>query len=408
MSLTTEVVVIGAGPAGSAAAITLARAGREVLVVDKATFPRDKFCGDGLTADALRRLEALGLDPATVASWTPVHDVWLRGPAGHQIHLPLPDDGGLFAVVARRRDLDAAMVEVARAAGAELIEGTACTAVSVRPEGVRVDLSDGRGVAARYLVAADGMWSPVRKALGLSLTGYRGDWHAFRQYFRGVSTRAATELFCWFEPDFLPGYAWAFPSGSGTANVGFGIRRGSRWQVGDMAHLWRDLLRRPHIRQVLGATAEPEGPPRAWPIPARIGRIPLTSGDGRVLFAGDAAAATDPMTGEGIGQALATGTWAARAVIAAGPGDPQRARTHYQERVRRELIADHALSALLVRALQHRRGARFAIRLAGLTPWTRRNFARWLFEDYPRAVVATPSRWSAGMFSGPGAFRSRS
>lgn len=404
-TLTSDVVVVGAGPAGTAAAITLAGAGREVLVVDKATFPRDKFCGDGLTAGALRRLESLGLEPAMVGSWTPVHHVWLRGPAGHQVCFPLPDDGGLFAVVARRRDLDAAMVDVARKSGAEMIEGTACTAVSDRHDRVLVELADGRRVTARYLVAADGMWSPVRKALGLSVPGYRGDWHAFRQYFQGVSARASVELFCWFEPDFLPGYAWSFPVGAGAANVGFGIRRGARWQVGDMAHLWRDLLRRPHVREVLGEAAEPEGPPRAWPIPARVGAVPLTSPSGRALFVGDAAAATDPMTGEGIGQALATGTWAAQAIITAGPRAPERAQSDYEERVRRELVADHAMSALLVRALQHRKGARFAIRLAGLTPWTRRNFARWLFEDYPRAIVATPWRWRAGMFRGPGAFR---
>lgn len=401
-TITADVAVVGAGPAGTAAGITLAGAGREVVVVDRATFPRDKTCGDGLTAGALRRLETLGLEPTSVASWTPVHDVWLRGPAGHRVHLRLPGDG-LFAVVARRRDLDAAMVELTRKVGAQVVEGVGSETVTARPDRVEVRLTDGRRLVARYLVAADGMWSPVRKALGLSVPGYRGDWHAFRQYVQGVSDEAATELFCWFEPDFLPGYAWSFPLGNGTANVGFGIRRGGAWQVGDMAQLWREVLARPHVREVLGADARPEGPPRAWPIPARVGEVPLTSG--RVLFAGDAAAATDPMTGEGIGQALATGTWAAQAILAAGPWAADRARAHYESRVRRELVTDHALSALLVRALQHRKGARVAIRLAGATPWTRRNFARWLFEDYPRAIVVTPSRWRAGIFRGPGAFR---
>ena len=80
-----DVVVVGGGPAGAAAAITLARAGRDVRAVDKATFPRDKCCGDGLTTGALRLLEALGLDPATVPSWQRVDDVVVRSPSGRDV-----------------------------------------------------------------------------------------------------------------------------------------------------------------------------------------------------------------------------------------------------------------------------------------------------------------------------------
>ena len=71
----------------------------------------------------------------------------------------------------------------------------------------------------------------------------------------------------------------------------------------------------------------------------------------------------------------------------------------------RALVADHKMSTLLIRAVRHRKGVRIGLRLAGATAWTRRNFGRWLFEDYPRAMVATPRRWQRGMFSGPGAYR---
>ena len=74
-------------------------------------------------------------------------------------------------------------------------------------------------------------------------------------------------------------------------------------------------------------------------------------------------------------------------------------------RVHDALVADHRMSMLLIRALKHRKGARAAVRIAGATPWTRRNFARWLFEDYPRSLVTTPRRWRRGMFTGPGAYR---
>ena len=400
-----DVAVVGGGPAGTAAAITLARAGRDVVLVDKATFPRDKICGDGLTAGALRLLERLGLDPATVPSWQPVDDVVVSSPSHHEVTFPLPHGQGLYAVVARRTELDRALLDLARAAGVRVHEGHGLAGAVEHPDRVVLDV-DGLGtVSARYAVGADGMWSPLRKALGVATPGYLGEWHAFRQYFTGVGPRAARELFVWFEADLLPGYAWSFPLPGGGANVGFGIQRdgGKVARVQDMKQLWPDLLARPHIRAVLGPDARPESPHRAWPIPARVDEVTLTTG--RVLFVGDAAAATDAMTGEGIGQALLTGVLAGEAV-AEGGLDAGRVTASYERRVRDALVADHRMSLLLIRALRHRKGARAAVRVAGASAWTRRNFARWLFEDYPRAILATPRRWHRGMLSGPGAFRS--
>jgi geranylgeranyl reductase family protein len=401
--VSADVAVVGGGPAGAAAAIALARAGRQVTVVDKASFPRDKICGDGLTAGALRLLEDVGLDPRDVASWLRVDDVVVRSPSGREVSFPLPRDRGTYAAVARRADLDAALLAQARTAGAKVLDGHACTGVTEHDDGVTL-MVDGLGrLEAGWVVAADGMWSPVRKHLGLATPGYRGEWHAFRQYIGGVTPRAASELFVWFEPDLLPGYAWSFPLPGGGANVGFGIQRGGRVaRVQDMAAIWRQLLDRPHIRAVLGPGARPEAPHRAWPIPARIDGAVLSAT--RTLFAGDAAAATDPMTGEGIGQALLTGILAARAI---GEHDrpPAAVTGDYDRAVRRALVADHRMSMLLIRALRHRKGARAAVRVAGATGWTRRNFARWLFEDYPRAVLVTPRRWHRGMLSGPGAFQ---
>jgi flavin-dependent dehydrogenase len=172
-----------------------------------------------------------------------------------------------------------------------------------------------------------------------------------------------------------------------------------------MKTLWPEILERPHIRALLGPDAIAEGPHRAWPIPARIDQMPTAAG--RTLFVGDAVAATDALTGEGIGQALATGAWAAEAIVGAGPDHDHRARQRYAEAIRRGLVADHRLSVLLTRAMAHRKGVRISVRLAGLTPWTRRNFARWLFEDYPRAVLVTPGRWAPELFTSPGAFVDR-
>jgi geranylgeranyl reductase family protein len=398
-----DVAIVGGGPAGSSAAIHLARQGHDVILIDKATFPRDKICGDGLTAGALRHLERLGLDPGSVPSWRTLEDVVVRSPSGHQVTFPLPRGAGSYAVVARRSELDAALLDVVRATGVQVHDGRACTGAVERSDRVVLEVEGLGPVTARYAIGADGMWSPLRKHLGVSRPGYLGEWHAFRQYFAGVGERAASELFVWFEPDLLPGYAWSFPLAGGRANVGFGIQRdgGRVAHVRDMKALWPELLARPHIAAVLGPHATPESPHRAWPIPARVDDIELTTA--RTLFVGDAAAATDPMTGEGIGQALLTGELAARAVLLGGL-DAGRVRSAYRQSVHEALVADHRMSQLLIRALRHRKGARAALRVAGTTPWTRRHFARWLFEDYPRSVITTPRRWHAGVFTGPGAY----
>ncbi|HEX3539950.1 MAG TPA: hypothetical protein VHT75_05840, partial [Acidimicrobiales bacterium] len=149
--------------------------------------------------------------------------------------------------------------------------------------------------------------------------------------------------------------------------------------------------------------AAPEGPAKAWPIPARIGSTQLVAG--RVLFVGDAARATDTLTGEGIGQALESGELAARAIVAGGPHRPALVAARYRRHVLAGMGADDKLAAALSRVLSHRKGARAAVYLAGANEWTRRNFVRWMFEDYPRSMVATPHRWHAGMFHGPGAYR---
>jgi geranylgeranyl reductase family protein len=399
--LEADVVVVGGGPAGAAAAITLARAGRDVVVVDRARFPRDKCCGDGLTAGALRHLEALGLRPDTVASWQTVDDVWVRSPSGRAVCFPMPRGQGVFAAVAERADLDAALLDVARAAGAKVHDGHGLTGARAVDGHVELDV-DGLGlVRAPYAIGADGMWSPLRKALGADEAGYLGEWHAFRQYFSGVGPKAA-DLWVWFEADLLPGYAWSFPLPDGRANVGFGIQRSSGIPVRRMKELWPELLGRTHVRDVLGPDAVAEAPHRAWPIPARVDKARLHAG--RALFVGDAAAATDPMTGEGIAQALVTGRLAADAIQRGGPNHADEVATAYQRAVRQALVADHRMSALLGRALKHRKGARGAVRIAGATDWTRRNFARWLFEDYPRAVLVTPRRWRNGIFTGAGAY----
>ena len=403
-TVTCDVLVVGAGPAGIAAALELHRSGLDVLVIDKATFPRDKCCGDGLTTGALRVLESLDFDPALVPSWTPTSDVWLRSPSGREMSMPLPSGKGTFAAIAPRLEFDDALVRTAIDRGVRVAQGVTFTQISsMNDDGVVVSV-DGLGdVHCGYVVAADGMWSPTRKMLGVATEGYLGEWHAFRQYLGNVTGPAAEELHVWFEPDLLPGYAWSFPLPGNRANFGFGILREENHSVQHMNELWRDLLARPHIVSALGDGFVAEGRHTAWPIPARVDSAVRSAG--RVLFVGDAVCATDLLTGEGIGQALETGMLAAQAITeGASPAD---VRARYSKLLDRHFLADHRMSSTLGRMLGRRGVAESVLRLVDTNGWTRRNFVRWMFEDEPRALVLTPRRWHRGFLKRPGAYAAR-
>jgi menaquinone-9 beta-reductase len=409
-----DVLVIGGGPAGASAAIVAARGGRSVVVVDKATFPRDKCCGDGLTSGALRRLDALGLDPATIPSWQWVDDVELSSNRRTVRSFPLPKGPGHFAAVAPRIELDAAILDLARVAGAEVLENTTLTAIRLTTSDlVEAELTkaDGTTVTMRagHVVAADGMWSTTRKLLGGVAPAadhgdrYLGEWHGYRQYGRNVHTEASRKLWIWFEPDILPGYLWSFPLANGRVNVGFGILRDAKRPTKEMKPLWASLLERPHVRAVLGPNFELEDAPKAWPIPASIGSVSMA--EGRVLFVGDAARACDVLTGEGIGQAVQTGVAAAESIITERRNtDAAAAGVRYAARVQSEMGPDHTMSTALEKLIANPWICEGAIRFSGSTDWTRRNFARWLFEDYARGIALTPTRWRWGLMSGAGAY----
>lgn len=393
----TDLLVVGAGPAGVAAALTAQARGLDVVLVDKAVFPRDKTCGDGLTTSALRLLERLGVDVPALPGYASVRETVLVSPSGREVQLPLPGDGEHSGVLPRL-DLDAALVQRARDAGVSVHEEAVLVALDEHRDGMCARFGDGSTVETAYVTAADGQWSAVRRLRSPGAPADLGTWHAFRQYFRGVDDARQWVL---FERDLLPGYAWVFPLPGGRANVGLGVLRGANSDGKALGAIWRDVITRPRLRRVLGAHAEPEGAQRAWPIPAAFASARLA--DGRVLYAGDAAGVVDPMTGEGIAQALETGMLAADAV--ARDGTPAAVTARYRRTVERALGRDLRFATALQRVLRSTLGARAAIRAAGLTDWTRRNFARWMFEDYPRAVLLTPDRWHRGMFNPTGAYR---
>jgi geranylgeranyl reductase family protein len=404
--VTKHVVVVGAGPSGCAAAITLRDNGFDVTMIDKATFPRDKCCGDGLTTGALRVLDELGFDPSHVADWQECSEVIISSPAKRTVEMNLPQGQGLFAAIAPRMQLDDALVQLAKSRGVSVSEGVSFgEVISNSVDGIEIAV-DGYykpTLCADYVIAADGMWSPVRRAVNANIPSYLGEWHAFRQYFSNVTGPARSQLFVWFEPDLLPGYAWSFPLPDGRVNVGFGVLRTDDMSVQYMKRIWNELWSRPHIARALGPGVTPQDRHTAWPIPARV--TDANHSAGRILFVGDAVCVTDTLTGEGIGQALLSGQLAARAIIEST--EPADVRARYSQLLRHEFYADHRMSQLLGRALARPRLAELALRIVNINDWTRRNFVRWMFEDEPRASLFTPRRWHKKFLSREGAFVQR-
>ncbi len=398
-----DALVVGAGPSGAAAAITLAEAGLSVALCDRAHFPRDKTCGDGLTTGALRRLDELGVDPKFVPSFRVVGELAVRAPSGRRTSLQFRRGPGIFAAVARRFELDAALVARAGAAGVTTFEGARFESlVEDGGERLRVRLAGRSEARARFVVAADGAWSEVRRAVtGPDPRERRPEWMAWRAYLDGADHERTSPMWVWFERPLLPGYGWSFPLADGAVNIGVvtaGIS-GKRF-----ADAWRTTLDGAFVRSLAGASASLEAPARAWPIPARLDVAALSAFDHRVLFVGDAAGAADPFTGEGIGQALETGIAAGLAIadnIARGHAQVAAA---YRQAIATSLAKDHAIARVCRQLFAHASSADAVLRVVDSTPFVRRNVARWLFEDYPRAVVTSPGAWQEAALLRPGAF----
>ncbi|WP_336922659.1 geranylgeranyl reductase family protein [Aquipuribacter sp. SD81] len=341
---TWDVAVVGAGPAGSAAALAALRVrpGARVLLLDRADFPRDKACGDGVAPHVLDVLDSLGA-PGLVDDHRPVRRLHLQvapGPSGR------PHERGAAAVardmrrparVVPRRVLDARIRAAALAAGAEARTGVV-RAVSVGSRDVRLGLSGGDGLRARVVVGADGAGSAVRRALGLPGPPGRATGLAVRGY-GPVRADLADEQRIVFDGTGPPAYAWSFPVGDGTANVGYG-----EVLVGGAAPSRRRYLER--LEALLPGTTDGAGSWRGHHLP--LSSDPVRQPDGRVLLAGDSLSLVNPLTGEGLYYAVLSGACAGSAAVAADGGDPGRAyRTMLRRRLGRHLRHTSALQRLV-------------------------------------------------------------
>ncbi|MEZ0050830.1 geranylgeranyl reductase family protein [Mycobacterium sp. MAA66] len=307
-----DVVVVGAGPAGSAAAAWAARSGREVVVVDAAQFPRDKACGDGLTPRAIAELQRLGLGP-WLAGRISHHGLRMSG-FGADVEVPWP--GPSFPSISSavpRTELDDRIRMVAADAGAKMLLGAKAVDVQHDSRG-RVQtlvLDDGREIGVGTLIVADGARSTLGRMLGRV-------WHQETVY--GVAIRAYIQTPRHAEPwitshlelrspqgEVLPGYGWIFPLGNGEVNIGVGAlateKRPADTALRPLLSHYTDLR-----REEWGFAGQP-----------RLAKSALLPMGGAVsgvagpnwMLVGDAAACVNPLNGEGIDYGLETGRLAA-------------------------------------------------------------------------------------------------
>lgn len=313
-----DVLVVGGGPAGAATAYWLARAGHDVVVVERKVFPRDKTCGDGLTPRAVAQLQDMGLEDRLE-----VHHRYdgLRAIAHDRtIEMRWPEHPRFprYGYVVRRRDLDQLVAEHAVAAGATLHQGTEAVRPLLRDGLVRgavvVDKASGveRELHARYVVVADGSNSRFGRALGAARDRSYPYGLAIRGYFESPMHDDP-----WIESaldvrdrqgNSLPGYGWIFPVGDGQVNVGIGLLSTFRdFRKVNTTHLMTEWAATAPAHWELGP--EPVAPPVG-------GKLPMAGSVGPKvgptwLSVGDAAGSVNPFNGEGIDYAYETGKMAA-------------------------------------------------------------------------------------------------
>jgi geranylgeranyl reductase family protein len=386
-----DAVVVGAGPAGSVAALVLARSGAQVALVDKATFPRDKACGDLVGPRGVQVLADLGVKVPDAGHGA---DLLALGPSGRRCRLPAypghtyPGHG----IVVPRVDLDHALREAAINAGAVPVRGRV-SAVDKAPDGRvhEVITSDAQRLAGDVIIGADGALSPVARLAGMldpdtALWGF-----AIRAYVAADVPLPLLVLLDSTPWRIYPGYGWLFPGADGEANVGIGVglgaSRGHAPLAGDLAR-FSDMLR-DHGDLTRGARYGPVM--GGW---LRMGGTGTPPARGNVLLVGDAAGLINPLQGEGIGPAMVSARLAAEAVLA-GRTEAGRA---YAQALDRTFGAFMPGAAALQRTLLRRpRAASAAMRL--LTAPAVRRMVAGTWSIYWNGLVdgasSRPSAWAA-------------
>jgi geranylgeranyl reductase family protein len=362
-----DVIVVGAGPGGSAAAYHMARHGLRVLLLEKATFPREKVCGDGLTPRATRQLIRMGVDTSEKAGWLQNKGLRVIG-GGVRLELDWPELASFpnYGLVRTRFDFDDMLARRAAEAGACLRTGVRVTApvtdADDRVIGVRAqDGTQPVEYRAPLVVAADGVSGKLPLALGLAKREDRPIGVAVRRYFRSPVRADDDYLESWLElrsaqnrTRLLPGYGWIFGLGDGRVNVGLGIlNSSSAFGRTNYRAMLDDWLGTTPAEWGMRDDANADGPTLGAALPMGFNRVPhYTRG---VLLVGDCGGMVNPMNGEGIAYAMESGELAAEVAVQAlarpeGPGR-ERALQAYPAELKERFGGYYRLGGVFVKLI---------------------------------------------------------
>lgn len=313
-----DTVVVGAGPSGSTAAHYLAKAGLDILLLDKFNFPRDKTCGDGLTPLALEVLDNMGILKDILLVGCQIRELEIIAPGGHSASTTIPPQKSRpgYVLVVPRMVLDNTIRERALASGAKF-EGR-LHVTTIEPAGNGVVVKGGRhgrstSIKARMAIIATGASLNLVLNMGI-LPQVPSMARAARAYFEDVS-ELNDRLRFYFAGVPLPGYGWVFPLPDGAANIGAGFfnrKRTAHRLPATPAAAFQDFIQIPAMRAML-AQARQVGPVKGYPLRTDFATAPTFAE--RVMLVGEAAGLVNPLTGEGIDYALESGKIAAKHLI---------------------------------------------------------------------------------------------
>ena len=306
-----DIIIIGAGPAGSAAALFAEKHGLKALLLEKEIYPRDKICGDAISGKSMNVLKELGLlEEARKLPGSVIDSFAFGSPAGKVIEIALNPDKGddePKGLVIQRKVFDPFLFEYAKKAAAETLEGFQVNDIIKENEKVCGVIGKNKdGLEQRFygkiIIGADGYQSIVARKTGIYNRDPKHWVVALRQYYKNVETKEGV-IEIHFVDEIIPGYFWIFPMNDGIVNVGIGmLYEAIKKDNINLKNEMKDIIQNNPLFRERFEGAEALEEPKGWNLPVGSMRRKI-SGNGFMLL-GDAAGLIDPFSGEGIGNAL--------------------------------------------------------------------------------------------------------